>query len=113
MLGQMLGQIPPNKMPGRVFGQVVPRQIPGQVSGQFSGHLSGHLSGQFRGQIPGQIKEAPRPASAARAIMAQPNTAQSNRKASVAMPVRQGATPPAQVVPKIPGARVETRLTAR
>jgi hypothetical protein len=93
MPGRMLGQIPPNKMPGRAFGQVAPRQIAGQ------------LSGQFRGQIPGQIKQAPRPAPAPRAIMAQPNTRP--------MPVRQVAPPPAQFVPKIPGARIETRLTVR
>ena len=97
--GQMTGQIPGNRMLGQNPGQN-PRQKPGQNPGQLP------PKGLWQ-------KQPPRPATAPRAIVAQPNTAQPSHKASVATPVRQGATPPAQFLPRIPGARVETRLTVR
>jgi hypothetical protein len=65
----------------------------------------------MRGQIPGKSlgqKQIQGPPAAPRAVMAQPN-----QKGLVTMPVRQRAIPPAQFVPKIPGARMETRLTIR
>jgi hypothetical protein len=84
--------------------------------------MTGHTTGQqiLGNRMPGQVphkglwqKQAPRPATAPRAVIAEPNTARPNHKAPVAMPVRQGAPPAAQFVPKVPGARVETRLTIR
>jgi hypothetical protein len=94
-------------IPGRVPSQMI-GQIPGQIPGKIPGKIPGQVSGQGLWQ-----KQPPRPANAPRAVIAEPNTPQSKHKALVAMPVRQGATPPAQFLPKIPGARVETRLTIR
>src|SRR5262249_586983 len=109
--GQMIGQ-----MPGKIPGQSPGNRMPAQVSGQSPGQSSGKIPGQIPGQVPGKglwEKERTRPATAPRAVIAEPNTAQSNHKALVAMPVRQGANPPAQFLPKVPSARVETRLTIR
>jgi len=100
----------------------IPGRVPGQMTGHMTGNMTGHtanpqiLGNRMPGKAPHQglwQKQAPRPATAPRAVIAEPNSARPNHKAPVAMPVRQGATPPAQIVPKVPGARVETRLTIR
>jgi hypothetical protein len=79
-------------------------------------HVPGQLTGQMPGQMAGkslQQKQPPRPASTPRAVIAEPNKAQSNTKALIAMPVRQTAKFPAAVMSKAPVARVENRLTIR